>query len=126
VQPEQPPSQFDGSTNPYSVSSNLEHAPGVGFPQGTTTGDGTGGLIPFKNPKALIAYYLGIFSGLPVIGLPIGVAAFILGIMGLRDRARNPIIKGSVHASIGIGCGGFFALLWTLVLVLMVVTFFVR
>ena len=126
MQPEKPTPKFDTSSNPYSVSSNLENAPGVGFTQGTTTGDGTGGLIPFKNPKALTAYYLGIFSGLPLIGLPIGLAAFILGIMGLRDRARNPIIKGSIHAGIGIGCGGFFAVLWTLVLLLMVVTFFAR
>jgi hypothetical protein len=76
-------------------------------------GDSTGGIIPYKNPKALIAYYLGILSGLPVIGIPIGIAAFVLGIMGLRDRARNPVIKGSLHAAIGIGCGGFFFLLWT-------------
>ena len=126
MQPEQPTPKFDGSNNPYSVSSNLENAPISRDPQGVTTGDGTGGLIPFKNPKALISYYLGIFSGLPVIGLPIGVAAFILGIMGLRDRARNPIIKGSIHAGIGIGCGGFFALLWTFILVLMVATIFFR
>jgi hypothetical protein len=37
--------------------------------------------------------------------------------MGLRDRARNPIIKGSIHAGIGIGCGGFFAVLWSLVII---------
>ena len=43
-------------------------------------GDGTGGIIPLKNPKALIAYYLGIASGLPFIGLPFGIAAFVLGI----------------------------------------------
>jgi len=90
------------------------------------TGDGTGGLIPYKNPKALIAYYLGLLSGLPLIGLPIGVAALVLGIMGLRDRARNPIIKGSIHAGIGIGCGGFFAVFWTLIFILMIATIFVR
>jgi hypothetical protein len=56
---------------------------------------------------------LGILSGLPVIGIPIGLAAFVLGIMGLRDRAKNPVIKGSLHAAIGIGCGGFFFVLWT-------------
>lgn len=70
-------------------------------------------MIPYKNPKALIAYYLGILSGLPVIGIPLGAAAFVLGVLGLRDRARNPVIKGSVHAAIGIGCGGFFFVLWT-------------
>ena len=74
-------------------------------------------MIPYKNPKALIAYYLGILSGLPVIGLPIGIAAFTLGIMGLKARKQNPAIKGSLHAAIGIGCGGFFALFWGLTIV---------
>jgi hypothetical protein len=83
-------------------------------------GDATGGVIPYKNPAALIAYYLGIASGLPLIGLPAGIAAFVLGIMGLRARKRNPVIKGSVHAGIGIGCGCFFSLLWSVVIVLIV------
>ena len=78
----------------------------------TEQGDGTGGIIPYKNPKALLAYYLGILSGLPLIGLPFGIAAFVLGIQGLRARKKNPAIKGSVHAGIGIGCGAIFTLLW--------------
>ncbi len=85
--------------------------------QQPSEGDATGGIIPYKNPKALIAYYLGILSGLPIIGLPFGIAAFVLGIMGLRDRQRNPVIKGSLHAGIGIGCGGIFTLLWVAVIV---------
>ena len=68
-------------------------------------GDATGGIIPYKNPKALIAYYCGIVGLLPLIGLPIAIAAFVLGILGLRDRKRNPVIKGSVHAWIGIVLG---------------------
>ena len=80
-------------------------------------GDGTGGVIPYKNPKALIAYYLGIVSGLPFIGFPFGIAAFVLGIMGLKARKRNPVIKGSAHAWIGIGCGGLFTLLWGLLII---------
>lgn len=80
-------------------------------------GDATGGVIPYKNPKALIAYYLGILSGFPIIGLPLGIAAFVLGILGLKDRKRNPVIKGSIHAGIGIGCGGFFTILWTIAIV---------
>ena len=99
-------------TNPYSPTSQ---APGYEQQSNPATqGDATGGLIPYKNPKALIAYYLGILSGLPLIGFPLGIAAFILGIMGLRDRSRNPIIKGSVHAGIEIGCGGLFTLIWGL------------
>jgi hypothetical protein len=75
-------------------------------------GDATGGVIPYKNPQALIAYYLGIVSGFPLIGLPFGIAAFVLGILGLRKRRENPAVKGAAHAWVGIGCGGFFALLW--------------
>ncbi len=80
-------------------------------------GDSTGGLIPYKNPAALSAYYLGILSGLPLLGFPIGVAAFVLGILGLRAKQKNPVIKGTVHAAIGIGCGGVFALIWLIVIV---------
>ena len=89
--------------------------------QTVVEGDATGGVIPYKNPKALIAYYLGILSGLPLIGLPLGIAAFILGYLGLQARRENPAIKGSVHAGIGIGCGCVFSLLWTLVIVATVI-----
>ena len=85
-------------------------------------GDATGGIIPYKNPKALIAYYLGILSGLPLIGLPLGIAAFVLGFLGLRDRNRNPVIKGSIHAGIGIGCGCLFSLLWSVAIVGLIIT----
>jgi hypothetical protein len=52
--------------------------------------------------------------------LPLGIAAFTLGIMGLKARKQNPAIKGSLHAAIGIGCGGFFTIFWGLVIVGMV------
>ncbi|MFN3151705.1 DUF4190 domain-containing protein [Bremerella sp.] len=70
-----------------------------------TSGDGTGGLIPYKNPPALAAYYLGIVGLFPVIGIFASIPAFVLGIMGLRKRAQNPVVKGSVHAWIGIVLG---------------------
>lgn len=112
--------------NPYagSADANAPHASGP--LNSANEGDATGGIIPYKNPKALLAYYLGILSGLPLIGLPIGIAAFVLGIMGLRDRKRNPVIKGSIHAGIGIGCGLLFTLVWGAVILLIVVAFVVR
>lgn len=85
-------------------------------------GDATGGLIPYKNPSALLAYYLGILSGLPLIGLPFGIAAFVLGIRGLRAKKANPAIKGTAHAAIGIGCGGIFTLLWSAVAIVLVLS----
>lgn len=70
-------------------------------------GDGTGGMIPYKNPKALIAYYTGLFlSPCCIVGLPLGAVPLVFGILGLRDRKRNPAIKGSAHAWIGIVFGG--------------------
>jgi hypothetical protein len=72
-------------------------------------------VIPYKNPPALIAYYLGLFSLAPVIGLFLAIPALVLGIIGLKKRRENPAIKGSVHAWIGIGCGSVMTLIWGLV-----------
>lgn len=99
------------TANPYAAPAQT--APPI-YTGPDQEGDATGGVIPYKNPMALIAYYCGIASGLPLIGLPLGIAAFILGIKGLQDRKKNPAIKGSAHAWIGIGCGGVFAILWGL------------
>src|SRR3989442_1081509 len=38
-------------------------------------------LIPYTNPKALIAYYLGIFGLIPCLGAILGPAALVLGIL---------------------------------------------
>lgn len=75
-------------------------------------GDSTGGIIPYKNPSALIAYYCGIFSLLPCIGLIPGIAGLILGIRGLQYRSRHPEVRGSVHAWIGVVMGGIMSLIW--------------
>lgn len=88
-------------SNPYQSPQQLPNEP---YPPGQ--GDSTGGLIPYKNPPALIAYYVGIVSCLCCFfGLPIGIVAIVLGIMGLQKKARQPEVKGSVHAWIGIVCG---------------------
>lgn len=75
-------------------------------------GDSTGGLIPYKNPSALIAYYFAVFSLIPFLGLLGGIPAVILGIMGVRYRAKNPAAKGLAHAWVGIVLGGLTTLLW--------------
>lgn len=73
-------------------------------------------IIPYNNPKALIGYYLGVFSLLgyvPVIGIIgslMGLAAFILGIQALGYAKVHPEAKGKVHAWIAILAGGFFGL----------------
>lgn len=99
-------SQPDPNQNPFQAYGSVPPAPPAG------QGDSTGGLIPYKNMHALVAYYLGVFSIIPCLGFFLGVAAVVLGIIGLRKRKANPVIKGSAHAWIGIIAGGFFALLW--------------
>ena len=75
-------------------------------------GDATGGVIPYKNGPALAAYYLGIFSMIPCVGLLLAIPALNLGVIGLKKRRDNPIVKGSVHAWIGIIMGGIFTIIW--------------
>ncbi len=87
-----------------------------------TTGDATGGLIPYKNPPALAAYYVGIGSLVALIlfplGLVVGPIAVVLGIKGLRRRKREPEVKGAAHAWAGIVIGGLVALITLGVIVL--------
>lgn len=74
------------------------------------TGGGLNIIIPYKNVRALTAYYLGVFSAIPILGMPLGFAALTLGILGLRFRRKNPEAGGAVHAWIGIVAGGIFGL----------------
>lgn len=77
------------------------------YSPGPHEGDQTGGVIPYKNMPALLAYYLGILSLVCCfVGVPFGIVPLVLGIIGLQRRAANPIIKGSAHAWIGIILGG--------------------
>ena len=62
-------------------------------------------IIPYKNPRALFAYYWSVFAIVPCIGLLLGPAAVLLGILGLRFVSANPASKGTVHAIIGIALG---------------------
>jgi hypothetical protein len=78
---------------------------------------GINAIIPYKNPQALGAYYLGVFAVIPFIGILLGFTAFVLGILGLRYRRRNPTAGGAVHAWIGIVAGGFFGFGWLALIV---------
>ncbi len=62
-------------------------------------------LIPYKNPAALVGYYISICSCIPLIGLVLGPIAIFLGIRGLIQVSRHPQRKGTVHAWIAIIAG---------------------
>ncbi|MEX0793905.1 MAG: hypothetical protein WD045_12275 [Pirellulaceae bacterium] len=95
--------ETDPPSNPYATPQGMEQS--ASPPDGS--GDATGGLIPYKNPYALTAYYLSIFGLFPCLGIVLSIPAVVLGVMGLNARKANPAIKGSVHAWIGICLGGF-------------------
>jgi len=76
--------------------------------------------IPYKNPAALIAYYLGIFAFIPCFGFFLGIPAVIAGILGLKSAKRQPEVKGKVHAWLGIIFGTFFTLLYLSVILMVV------
>jgi hypothetical protein len=92
---------------------------------GTPQGDATGGVIPYKNPPALMAYYCGVFSLIPIIGIVVGIPGIILGFVGLRRQWANPPIKGAAHAWIGIILGSITTMLWCGLIGLMATRFFV-
>lgn len=79
--------------------------------------DGTmGGLIPYKNQKALWAYYLGIFSLIPCLAIPLGITGFAMGLQGLDHAKAHPEAKGQGHAWTGIILGGGCALVNLIIL----------
>jgi hypothetical protein len=92
-------------------------------PQGTNYTDTTSGVIPYKNPSALIAYYLGLFSIFPVLGIGLGITALVLGIKGIKFNKEHPEAKGKAHAGIGIGCGVFGLLLNLLIVGILLTAF---
>jgi len=89
---------------------------GPSQPQNTIASDDFGGLIPYKNSLALCAYYLGVLSLIPCIGFPLGVAALVLGIMGLKYAGIHPESKGKIHAWVGVILGSLSAVVYGLLI----------
>ena len=73
-------------------------------------GDATGGLIPYKNAKALASYYCGVFALIPCVGLILGPIAVVLGFLGLAHANKLPESKGKAQAIVGIVLGGLVTL----------------
>jgi hypothetical protein len=74
--------------------------------------DAVSGLIPYRNGPALAGYYAGIGSLIPFVGLALGPAAIVLGVMGLRKYKREPRVKGGAHAWAAVVLGVIGLVLW--------------
>jgi hypothetical protein len=89
------------------------------------TPDVTGGIIPYKNIPALVAYYFAIASLigliLPPWALLAGLGALALGIIGKVKHKAEPFRGGVVHAWIGIVLGGVMFLYGSVASILIVI-----
>jgi hypothetical protein len=74
--------------------------------------DATGGLIPYKNGKALAAYYCGVFALIPCFGGILAILALIFGFLGLSYAKKHPEARGKGHAIAGIVLGVICTLAW--------------
>src|SRR5262249_60270804 len=75
-------------------------------------------IIPYRNGRALAAYYFGVFALIPCAGLILGPLALTFGILGLRYVKAHPTAKGTGHAIARIELGSLSALLnWGVVIV---------
>ena len=110
-----PLSHVEGVVVPASMAASVGPPPLHGAQQG----DATGGVIPYKNPKALTAYYLGIFGLIPLFGPLLAIPAIILGMLGLKAKKSNAAVKGTAHAIVGIVLGVISLLYHSLFLVAM-------
>lgn len=86
-------------------------APAASHSEPTVKGfscDPISAVIPYRNMPAVISYYLAVFSLIPCLGIPLGLAAVVLGAIGLKRAREQPECKGRVHAWTGIILGGLF------------------
>ena len=109
-----PPPQWQPGLPPPPPAPGTNYPPGYlpyyTAPPASETPDATGGIIPYKNPKALIAYYCAVFALIPGFGLVLGPIALGMGLAGWRYYKQHPAVKGAAHAWIGIVLGGLCAL----------------
>lgn len=64
------------------------------------------GLLAILSIVAAIAAFFAIFSGSPILGLLLALAAIPLGIFGVF-RAASPRVSGGILSILGIVLGGF-------------------
>ncbi|MCL6536731.1 MAG: hypothetical protein K6U77_11770 [Armatimonadetes bacterium] len=82
-----------------------------GAPTASGASDALSKIVPYRNKPALIGYYLAVFSFIPCIGLPLAIAAVVLGVRGLAVVRETPEAHGKAHAWVAIVLGGLMLVL---------------
>lgn len=116
-----PPPPLTPPPSPGAVVLPPPPPPVPAVPVATPT-SGFDRMIPQRNPSALGAYYVGLFSFIPLLGLPLGILAVVMGVKGLKAYRAMPEIHGKTHAWFGLICGGFWALVYAFLTVALIVS----
>jgi hypothetical protein len=106
----------EGNVQCVSCDATLPRRDSTGPPVASGSG-AFGGLIPYRNTAALVGYYLAVFSIIPCFFF-LGIAGFILGIIGLNNAKNRPELGGVAHSWVGIIAGGLFGFGWLLLFLL--------
>jgi len=103
--------EYQGPADPAEQPVPPPPYPQAGYPpQPYPTGnDPIEGMIPYKNPPALIAYYLGVFSFVVPF---MGIASIVTGFIGLSKHKENPLVRGKGHSITGIILGVLTVIGW--------------
>jgi hypothetical protein len=85
-----------------------------------------GRMIPTSNLAALSAYYMAMFSLIPVVGIFLGPPALILGLIGFSRALGQPQRRGLGHAIFSIATGILVTILnWGFGIVVLTAWYFV-
>jgi len=108
-----PPSSDEPPVAPPPVAPPQFATPPMGMPPGMPQRqpDLLESMIPTSNPDSLISYYLGLFSIMPLLGLPMSIVALVKGRKALLFTKEHGVKAGATHARVGIGCGSIGLLL---------------
>jgi len=116
---------MDTLPEPPPSSSAAPHEPLVqSLPEVSSARKRAEFFIPSKNQNALLAYYCAIFGIIPALGLILGPAAQILGIMGLCKSIVEPSVRGGYHAIFAIALGMIITLFNWVVLLFWLMVYF--
>ena len=76
-----------------------------------------GHMVPAKNSSALTAYYFGVFSLIPLFGAAFGIAAVILGILGIKKSREPEVGVGFWHGVVAVVLGTICTIVWSLLII---------
>ena len=93
------------STPPTSPRTTPTTEPPVLHANAARTSNQMERIIPARNIPALTSWYLGVFGLIPILGIPLSLAAIASGIYGIKVASRPDIQVGRGHAIAGIMLG---------------------